>query len=195
MNDFSLWFITGIQHILDLDGADHILFVSLLVLATPLDKWRSLLLLVTGFTAGHCLSLAFSVIKSPPIHQPLIELLIALSIMVTAVMQLVYSLKQKAPPLISTLLAVIFFGLIHGLGFSFILRSMLGTMENRILPLLYFNVGIEAGQLIIVIVVGLFSLLLASLFKLRHQTIQLFTVCCIALVALKMSAERLLQHL
>jgi HupE/UreJ protein len=193
MNEFWIWFSTGVKHILDLQGYDHILFVSLLVLTFPPKRWGKLLILVTAFTVGHSIALALSTARVIEIHQPLVELLIALSILTTAVYNaLTY---QKTNPQNNPLIygITLFFGLIHGLGFSYLLRSMLGKENNVFLPLLYFNTGLEVGQLIIVGIVLIFSLLLTLIFKWPFKNYKLVFVCIIGLIALKISVERLLD--
>jgi hypothetical protein len=193
MNEFSLWFSTGMEHILDLQGYDHILFVSLLTLTFPVTEWKRVLILITAFTVGHSCALALSVIHSLHLFQPLIELLITLSILFSAAYNLLF-LKNPPKRGIWYLYAlVIFFGLIHGLGFSFLLRSMLDSEATVFLPLFYFNLGLEIGQIFIVVAVIGISLLLTYLFKWSFITIKLVTVCCIALISLKISAERLLD--
>ena len=89
MNDFSIWLSTGIEHIGSLSGYDHILFVVILTLAYPLNSWKKLLWLVTAFTLGHSISLGLSVFQIVKAPRLIIELLIALSILITAVYQLI----------------------------------------------------------------------------------------------------------
>jgi hypothetical protein len=193
MNDFWLWFGTGMEHILDVNGYDHILFVSLLTLTFPLREWKKLLVLVTAFTVGHSVSLALSVSGTIRLHQPLVEFLIALSIFISAGYNLAYYKNSQPKTRALIYLLVVCFGLVHGLGFSYLLKSMLGTGQPMVLPLLYFNLGLELGQLVIVLFVLLFSLLLTVLFKIPFHIYKLITVCSIALIALKMTAERLPQ--
>jgi hypothetical protein len=193
MNAFQLWFNTGLQHILDLGGCDHILFVALLVLTFPFNKWMKLLGLVTAFTVGHCVSLVLSAhaIIHPP--QGIIELLIALSIFATAAYHLWALRKPKQEQVLFIYLTVLIFGLIHGMGFSFLLKSMLGAEETITLPLLWFNLGIEMGQFIIIAAVLIFSVLLAFIFKLPFQKYKLSLVVLIGLFSLKMCIERIID--
>lgn len=95
MNEFGLWFGMGMEHILDLDGYDHILFVTLLVFTFPLHEWRKLLLLITAFTLGHSISLALGTTGVVTFSQNWIEFLIAASILVSAIYQL-YQFKTEA---------------------------------------------------------------------------------------------------
>lgn len=191
MNDFLLWFYTGIEHITDLSGYDHILFVTLLVLAFPLKDWKKLLLLITGFTIGHSISLALSVLDLIKVDQVYTEFLIAFTIFITAVYHLInYSKSENKKPLFLYIIIPLFGG-IHGMGFSYLLRSMLGHEQSIGLPLFYFNIGLEIGQLIIVSIVVLFSLFLTTVLKCPYKYYKLTLSCIAALITLKMLIERL----
>lgn len=190
MNEFGLWFGMGMEHILDLDGYDHILFVTLLIFTFPLKEWRNLLVLITAFTVGHSISLALGTTGIITFSQTWIEFLIAASILVSALYQL-YQFKKEAAQKKYVIYAIItLFGLVHGLGFSILLSSMLSHEQSLLLPLFSFNLGLELGQIIIVSVVLVFSLLLASLFKAAFKFYKLTLVCTIAIIALKISVER-----
>jgi len=191
MNDFYLWFSTGLWHIADWQGFDHILFVSLLVFAFPFNEWKKLLILVSAFTLGHSVSLALGVTATISAPRAITELLIGLTLLASAAFQLA-TLKKTASTKTNFLYVMVgIFGLIHGLGFSYLLSSMLGHNESVFWPLLYFNLGIETGQLLIVTLVVLFSLLLTRSFKLPYQLYKQITVWIIALTALKLCVERL----
>jgi len=193
MNEFWVWFSLGLKHILDFAGYDHILFVTLLVLTYSFNEWSKLLVLITAFTIGHSVSLALSVTSAIHLHQPFTEFLIALSIFISALYNLFNynNSKSKKPWLLY--LIVSFFGLIHGMGFSYLLKSMLGPGQNVLVPLLYFNLGLELGQLIIVLFVIIFSLLLTFLFRCPFKIYKLTLVCLIGLITLQICVSRLLQ--
>jgi hypothetical protein len=186
MHDFSLWFTTGLQHILDLNGYDHICYVTALTVLFPVQEWRKLLVLVTAFTIGHSLTLALSVLNliSPP--QNLIECLIPITIITTCL----YNIRSyKNPPKGVSLnyILALTFGFIHGMGFSYLLKSLLGREESIIGPLFSFNLGLEAGQLVIVACVLLISVILQRFTKAERKHYSLFVssaVCVIALVLL-----------
>jgi hypothetical protein len=204
MNAFSIWFSTGICHILDLSGYDHLLFVSLLALSYPLIEWKKLLVLITAFTLGHSFTLALSVINGFYLPRPLIEFAIGLSILITALAIMMSTDRvrhitgENRPRALVPgrqlfiYIMTLMFGLLHGLAFSFLLRSMLDKESGITLPLLYFNLGIEGGQLIIVAVILLISLLLTTLFQIKFKHLKLTVVCIISLFALKICAERFL---
>lgn len=193
MKDFWLWFTTGVEHITDWGGYDHILFVALITLAYCFDTWKKLALMITAFTVGHSVSLAISVISHFEINTELVEFLIAFSILITAIYHL-WNIKKKQTEQSNFLyFVVIFFGLIHGLGFSFLLKAMLGKEESVTMPLLYFNLGIEVGQLLIVLGVVILNMSMAFLFKVPFQLYKLVLVSVIGLVALKITIERIIQ--
>lgn len=183
MIDFWLWFSTGLTHILDLNGYDHILFVSLLVFCFKSIQFKQLFILISAFTIGHTITLALSTYNIVIIPQIQIELLISLSILITALINIININKEpKSNYYIFGLTAL--FGLIHGLGFSYLLKNMLGKEENIILPLLYFNLGLEVGQILIVSVIILLTMLLAKLLKQSFKSIKITISTFVALLSL-----------
>jgi len=158
MSIFELYFKLGLQHIADLKGYDHILFILTLCAVYSLKEWKRVLVLVTAFTIGHSLTLALATLDLIRVDGDLIEFLIPLTIFLTALANL-FARKHQVSPLLHYLkyTAALFFGLIHGLGFSNYLRSLLGTERGLVLPLFSFNVGIEVGQIIIVSIIMLLT--------------------------------------
>ncbi len=170
LSEFLTYFQLGIGHIADLRGYDHILFIVALTAGYAPSEWRRLLWLVTAFTIGHSITLALATLGIVHVHAPTIELLIPVTIVVTAG----YSIAARwraghstAPGMVGgegaggsaaavpeqqLLLYVLAgcFGLIHGLGFSNFLRAILGGEESIVVPLFAFNVGLEFGQMAIV---------------------------------------------
>ncbi|MBS1636961.1 MAG: HupE/UreJ family protein [Bacteroidetes bacterium] len=149
MSEFYLWFTTGLQHILDIYGFDHILYIMVLCAAYTFREWRKLLVLVTAFTIGHSLTLACSAFGILTVKQGVIEIFIPLTIIFTCLYAFLNRHKTVSGFSWAYILAL-GFGFIHGLGFSYLLRSMLGHEENVLLPLFSFNLGLEAGQLVVV---------------------------------------------
>jgi len=192
MSSFWLWFSTGIAHITDLNGYDHILFISLLAIAYTFRDWKKLLILVSAFTIGHSVSLALSVFDVVYIPAPIIELLIAMSILITALFRLVNFRNSSGKHVPWLYLLVTIFGLIHGMGFSFLLKAMLGKEEVVVLPLLYFNLGLEVGQVAIVLLVLLINLLVIKLMKVPVNIYRLLADSFVLMLALKMTVERIM---
>jgi hypothetical protein len=161
MSTFRLYLTLGIDHISDLAGYDHILFLTALCAVYSLKQWTRILILVTAFTIGHTLTLALATLDILRISTGLIEFLIPVTIFVTGlsnVLQKSDHVERGAHRF--KYLVALFFGLIHGLGFSNYLRSLLGTEQELLLPLFAFNLGLELGQILIVILVLFVSILL-----------------------------------
>lgn len=195
MNDFWIWFSTGFQHILDWNGYDHILYVISLCVLFAAKDWRKLLILVTAFTIGHSLTLAMSVLDVLVIKQSYIELLIPLTIMSTCIVNIFFRKKIDATRNSSTFkinysLALVF-GFIHGMGFSYLLKSMLGKEENVLYPLLSFNLGLEFGQIIIVVLMLLVSVFLARFTRIKKADVILVISSAVLLVSTLLFIQRL----
>lgn len=190
MQDFWVYFELGWQHILDLEGYDHILFVMVLCCSYFLKDWKKVIVLVTAFTLGHSLTLALSVFDVVRMNTAVIEFLIPVTIVVTALTNILMPSKGKQSNTVIYGYAL-FFGFIHGLGFSNYLRSLLGKEESILAPLFAFNVGLEIGQLIIVAVALLLSQVLISLFGVKRRDWTFFVSSAIFGIALVMCIERL----
>jgi len=191
LDDFSIWFTTGLEHIADWKGYDHILFLLALCGVYEWRQWKHLLVLVTAFTLGHSLTLALSVTDVIKPHTALIEFLIPLTILATCI----YNLRRldvgASPHFRPNYFLALFFGLIHGMGFSFLLKSLLGSEENIVWPLLAFNLGLEAGQILIVAGVLLISLFLTSFFRVQRRNFNFFVSSAVFGVAFLMALERI----
>ncbi len=152
---FPTYFHLGLDHITDVNGYDHILFLIALCAAYRFSDWKSILILVTAFTMGHSLTLGLAVLNIIPVNGAWVEFLIPLTIFLTAGKNIFFAFRGGMQRLETSSIAsyalAAGFGLIHGMGFSNFLRSMLG--DELLLPLFAFNVGLEAGQLIIVAVI------------------------------------------
>lgn len=150
MNSFQLYFRLGWQHILDIQGYDHILFVlALCAVFIPRD-WKKILILVTAFTLGHSLTLALATFNLVTVRTDVIEFLIPVTIAITAFVTILKPRPSTGRGIQLNYFFALFFGLIHGLGFSNYLRQLLGKEASLWQPLLAFNVGLEVGQILIV---------------------------------------------
>jgi hypothetical protein len=170
MANVFFWLKIGIEHIASIDALDHILFLLAICCIFQVNQWKNILWIITAFTIGHSISLALSAVKIWNVKSELVEFLIPLTIAITCVQNL-YLENKKTPNSqnnLGQILLVTFFGLVHGLGFSGLLKQMLGNENDVILPLLSFNIGIEIGQLFIVLMLLLFSYVLVNLLKVKH---------------------------
>ncbi|MHA7130352.1 HupE/UreJ family protein [Algoriphagus namhaensis] len=150
MNSFQLYFKLGVQHILDLQGFDHILFVLALCAVYVARDWKKILWLVTFFTVGHSVTLALATFKVVTVNSDLIEFLIPVTIAITAFSSILKPKPNTSRGFQFAYGYALFFGLIHGLGFSNYLRQLLGSEASIWQPLLAFNLGLELGQVVIV---------------------------------------------
>lgn len=160
---FGVYLKLGWQHILDMAGYDHILFVVALCILFSLSQWREVLILVTAFTLGHSVTLFLSVFELVTVDAGLIETLIPLTILLTALhnIYVIYrdhlSHKLKVQYWIAAL-----FGTIHGFGFSNFFKAISPDPAEMAISFFAFNLGVELGQLLIVIAT------LSSIFMVRR---------------------------
>ena len=168
MSVFQTYLQLGFLHICTPRAADHLTFLLALCAPYVLADWRRVLALVTSFTVGHSLTLALATLGVVAFKPALIEALIPVTIMVTALWNLRRAGRLLTPrtPVLSAApnLLALGFGLIHGLGFSNYLRALLGANSRPLQVLLAFNVGVELGQVLIVTAILLVgAVLLGSL--------------------------------
>ncbi len=202
MEAFRLYLPLGLEHITDPAGYDHILFLLALTARFELRHWKPLLILVTAFTLGHSLTLALATLDYIRISTAWIEWLIPVTIVMTALLNFWVLTRPDSAPLFAVSVrqglrayrlhyaAAAFFGLIHGLGFSNFLRSLLGREADLVLPLFAFNVGLELGQLVVVALALLFIGLLTLVPGVRRQSAALFASGLAAGPAIVMVVER-----
>ena len=167
MTDFKLYFGLGVDHILTWGAMDHILFVTALCLRYQWNDWKKVAVLVTAFTIGHSITLALSALNYVHVQAKWIEFLIPLTIIATAINNLVQKKtdQQKKLPLIYFF--ALFFGLIHGLAYASSFLDLEGK-EGLIPHLFAFNAGIELAQLLTVAGVLLLSFLFIQLLKISR---------------------------
>ncbi|MEQ9297742.1 MAG: HupE/UreJ family protein [Cyclobacteriaceae bacterium] len=170
MSEFELFFGLGLDHILDIDGYDHILFVVALCAIYEAREWKKILILVTAFTIGHSITLAMATLKLVTLDAELIEFLIPVTIFVTALVNIFNRDHELTPKQVKQNYGLALgFGLIHGMGFSNYLRSLLGKDETIVNQLFAFNVGLEVGQIIIVVAFLILGVTLRTFFFLDRR--------------------------
>jgi hypothetical protein len=189
MQDFSLYFQLGWQHILDWRGYDHILFVMVLCGTYSISEWKKVLILVTAFTVGHSITLALSVLNYIHINTSLVEFLIPLTILITSASNILNKKPKKNGVQFKYILAL-FFGLIHGMGFSNYLKTILGKSSSIIAELFAFNIGLEFGQVIIVAGTLIVSFMLIWIIKIKKWDWTFFMSSAVFGISFVMAAER-----
>lgn len=189
MNDFGFYFGLGWEHIMSIDALDHILFVFVLAAVYTLKDWKQVLILVTAFTIGHSITLALSTLNMVTVKTELVEFLIPCTIVFTAIFNL-FQKNFTARAIRLNYFLALFFGLIHGLGFANTLRFILAQDQSLGWALFGFNVGLEAGQVIVVLVILLLSYLFVNVLKVQRREWVLFVSAAIFSLALNMALER-----
>lgn len=189
LQDFLFYFKLGWEHIISADALDHQLFILVLVAIYSYKNLKQVLILVTAFTIGHSLTLFLSVTDVFRFESKWVEFLIPCTIVLTAVSNLFrtdFSLKSVK---INYYLALVF-GLIHGMGFANSIRIMLAKGEHIGWGLFGFNVGLEAGQIFMVIVILAITLFIFSYTKIKRRDCVLFISAAVFSLALQMALQR-----
>ena len=169
MSNFITHVELGFKHVLDFNGYDHILFLIVLAVIFSFSQWKKVLLMITFFTVGHTFTLGLATYQIVTIKEAVIEFLIPITILITAVVNIlkfsINSSKRKK----TNLFFALFFGLIHGLGFSNFLRVTLGRSEDKLIPMLEFALGIELAQIVIVLSVLILGTVLIHFFRVSKR--------------------------
>jgi hypothetical protein len=191
MSQFWLYFKLGLDHVLDIHAYDHVMFLIALMVPYAFKDWKRIFLLVSLFTLGHTLSLILSVFGAVVIAPKYVEFLIPITILITAIFHLFTAGKSSRKESISFVAVVtLFFGIIHGLGFSNYFNSILpGSAADKLLPLLEFALGIEASQIIVVFVVLVISYIAQMFFRFSKRDWALVLSAFIIGVVLPMLIE------
>lgn len=155
MNDFTFYFKMGWSHIISKDALDHLLFIAALSAPFTIRQWRPILLLVTSFTIGHSITLVLSSTDVIRFDTSWTEFLIPVTIVIAGL--IAYQASPKQNNYSYRALLAVFFGLIHGMGFAGSIRFMLASSQKIAVPLLGFNLGLEAGQVLVLMVILLMA--------------------------------------
>jgi hypothetical protein len=193
MSEFQLYFGLGRDHILDYEnGYDHILFVIALCVLYSLSDWKRVLILVTAFTIGHSITLALATLEMIQIKAEWIEFLIPVTILITAGSNIVKKDERFSDRSLQlNYVYAAFFGLIHGMGFSNFLKSILGRDERIITQLLAFNLGLEFGQIIIVAIFLITGFILVDILGVNRRDWKLVISSAVAGIALILIKEKI----
>jgi hypothetical protein len=172
-----------------MDALDHLYFISVLAIVYSFDKWKQVLVLVTAFTIGHSLTLILSVLDLIRFNTEYVEFAIPCTIIFSAGMNMTVNAKERSAVTIQYLLALVF-GLVHGMGFANAIRFMLFSEKGMGLALFGFNLGLESGQIFVVLLI-LFFVLATLKYKISsHRKLVLLFSALILVLSLKMAVER-----
>ena len=190
MSDFLFYLGIGWEHIISPEALDHLLFLAALAAIYIFSDWKKVLILVTAFTIGHSLTLALSVLELVRLPDSWVEFLIPLTIILTACFNLLTSSDSKNEIRFNYLIALLF-GLIHGMGFANTIRFMLASDQQLWKGLLGFNVGLELGQILVVLVYLTIAEISMRMLRVRRRDWIIFISAGVFSLALKMSLERI----
>jgi hypothetical protein len=168
----NFWFNVqyGLNHVLDINGYDHVLFLMVLAVPYLFKDWKRVLILVSTFTLGHTLSLVLATYGIISVNGTLVEFLIPITILITAIYNVFTSgKKDKGNKIGLYFFTTLFFGLVHGLGFAREFRMFAGQTENKLKLLIEFALGIELAQVIIVFIVLFIGFLGQTLFRFSRR--------------------------
>ena len=160
----------GVNHVLDINAYDHVLFLIVLTVPYLFKDWKRVFLLVTMFTLGHTISLLLAVYGAVNVKSSIIEFLIPITIFIVALFNVFTSGKGAQKEKIGILFfSTLFFGLVHGLGFAGEFRMYIGKAQSKLVPLLEFALGIEIAQVIIVFLVLFLGYIFQNVFRFNKR--------------------------
>ena len=189
MNDFIFFFKLGWSHIISIEALDHLYFIGVLAIIYSFNKWKQVLVLVTAFTIGHSLTLILSVLDLIRFNTEFVEFAIPCTIIFSAGMNMIAHKEISRAISIQYILALLF-GLVHGMGYANAIRFMLFSGKGLGMALFGFNLGLESGQIFVVLFI-LFFVLVTQKYKIcTHRKLVMLFSALILVLSLKMAVER-----
>ena len=193
MSGFQMYLEMGMRHITDVTAYDHIIFVLALCGIYKLNDWKKVLILVSAFTIGHSITLALATLNVISFSRNFVEILISITIIITALFNISsFETSQSKNGKLKYGLALVF-GLIHGMGFSNYLKMMLDKGDSIFQPLLAFNIGVEIGQIGIVLIILMLSYLMINILRVGEKAWTIFISGAAFGIALMLLVELLLE--
>jgi hypothetical protein len=189
MNDFGFYFKIGWEHIINIEALDHIFFIAALAAVYMLKDWKQVLVLVTAFTLGHTITLVLSSLELVEVSSTWVEFLVPCTIIFTALSNLFLKNFSSRAIRINYFLAL-FFGLIHGLAFANTLRMIISQDQSFALSMFSFSVGLELGQILIVLLILLLAEISVGLWKLTRREWVIFLSSAVMALAVEMATQR-----
>ncbi len=175
MHPFEFYLKLGFEHISNLAGYDHILFLIVLCAVYRIQQWRNILILVTAFTIGHSVTLALVSFDLVTIPSNIIKFLIPATIFITAFNNVIGpSTNERSLRMRQNYVMALFFGFIHGMDFSNYFKALIMGTSSIVVPLLGFNLGIELGQLLVVFFIVGVAFLFLNVLKVKHREWTIF---------------------
>ncbi len=189
MNDFMFFLREGWDHIISFSAMDHILFIFALAVVYTIGEWKKVLVLVTAFTIGHAITLVLSVLNIIRFSDAWVEFLIPCTILVTATVNLFQKDFSQKSLRINYFLAL-FFGLVHGMGYANAIRFSLAKGQGFGLSLFSFNLGLEIGQIFVVLLLLLLTYLITKIPWISRRNWVIAVSALVFVVSFQMALER-----
>ncbi len=190
MQDFYMYFHLGWDHIISFNALDHILFITALTVVYDISEWRRVLILITAFTIGHATTLVLSVTDLIRFNATWVEFAIPCTIVVTAIFNLIRFDQSNRSARLNYLLAL-FFGLVHGMGYANAIRFMLSRDQHLGWSIFSFNLGLEIGQIFVVLLILLLTYVFTQWFAIKRRDWVIFLSSAVFALALEMAIYRI----
>lgn len=175
MHPLKFYLMLGFEHISNLAGYDHILFLIVLCAIYRIEQWKNILILVTAFTIGHSITLFLATLDAITVPSDIIKFLIPATIFITAMHNVMgHNPSEKFSRMGRNYAMALFFGFIHGMDFSNYFKALLMGDESITVPLLGFNLGIEIGQLLVVFFIVGIAFLFLNVIRIKHREWNVF---------------------
>ena len=188
MNEVIVYLKLGLYHVLEWQAYDHILFLVVLTVVYTLSDWKKVIWMITLFTLGHTMTLALAAYKVLEVKVDIVEFLIPVTIIITALANMITSKKLHKSGI--NLIFAFFFGTIHGLGFSSYFKMIVDDVDAKLFPLFNFAIGIEIAQIIIVSVILIIGFIVQKIFKVSKRDWVLITSSIVIGIIIPMLIER-----
>ena len=189
LQDFNFYFGLGWEHIISADALDHQIFILALAAVYSFRELKQVLIFVTAFTIGHSATLVLSVLDIVRFPSNIVEFLIPCTIVVTALNNL-YRINAVGANAKWNYYLAVGFGLVHGMGFANAIRMMLAKDQNIGWGLFSFNLGVEIGQLVLVVIVLLAAMGLVDFLNVKRRDWVLFISSGVFALSMQMVIER-----
>ena len=190
MQGFIFYFKIGWSHIISLSATDHLYFIAVLSILYQLADWEKVLVLVTAFTIGHAITLYLSALDIFRFSVDWVEFVIPCTILITAAKNLLIPQQTEIGNKIQYGMAL-GFGLVHGMGYANYIRMMLSSDQQLVWSLFSFNIGLEIGQIFVVLVVLLISWILHRFNVISHRMLVMLFSMIVMGLSLFMAYQRI----
>ncbi len=187
--DFKYYFLLGWDHIISMDALDHLYFIAVLSIVYQFRHWKQVLVLITAFTIGHAITLFLSGMDVVRLDNSWVEFAIPCTIVFSTIMNFRKTGSMHQTDKLQYAMAL-FFGLVHGLGYANAIRFMISKNQDMIWSLLGFNLGLEIGQIFVVLLVLMLSFIvgMTKLFTAREWVLGFSSL--VLVLAIKLTIER-----